>query len=120
MSLAIFDTPSRPMIELEIARTPLEWQHGLMFRRSLPPQVGMLFIYPRPAHLTAWMKNTYLSLDIFFIDQEFRIVDVHESAVPLSTRTIHSRAVAKYMLETNAGFARRYGVSPGTRVRFVS
>ncbi len=116
MPQAIFETPYRPVLRLEIARTLVDWQRGLMWRRYLEPGTGMLFVYPREAHLTVWMKNTYISLDIIFISHDLRVVDVYADAEPLSAQTIQSLAPARYVLEVNAGFARQFGVVPGACV----
>ena len=99
--------------QLELAVAPHEQSRGLMFRRSMLPDWGMLFIYPRKDILTFWMKNTYIPLDMVFIDDGGTVVGV-VTAEPL---TLTPRSVGKpsqYVLELVAGTAERIGISAGT------
>jgi len=99
--------------QLELAISPHEQSRGLMFRRSMQPDWGMLFIYPREDVLTFWMKNTYIPLDMVFIDDSGTVVGV-VTAEPL---TLTPRSVGKpsrYVLELVAGTAERLGIVAGT------
>jgi len=105
-------------VRVEIARTPSERERGLMYRRHLAEDAGMLFLFDRMEHQSFWMENTLIPLDIIFVDDRLEVVGVVRNAQP---RTRDDRSVegeSQYVLEVNAGFARRNGVGPGTRVRF--
>lgn len=71
-------------IDIEIAKTPKEKAKGLMFRTSLPPEGGMLFLYDPPQPVAMWMKNTVLSLDMIFADRNGNILAIFENTTPYS------------------------------------
>jgi uncharacterized protein len=98
-----------------LADTPQRQSQGLMFVRSLPDLRGMLFAYPKPQTLSMWMKNTYIPLDMVFIDEHGRIAQVIEQTTPFSLDTISSKAPAVAVLEIAGGEARRLGIKPGQR-----
>ena len=102
---------------VEIARTPKQLAFGLMFRRSLSPEEGMLFDYRHPQNVAMWMKNTLIPLDMLFIDASGRIINIHERAVPGSLESIPSREPVLGVLELNGGTVSRYGLSLGDKVR---
>ncbi len=102
----------------EIAATPQERALGLMFRRSLAPDSGMLFDFKRPQEVAFWMKNTLVPLDMLFVDAEGRIVGIHADAVPLSLATIPSPGPVRAVIELLGGTAARLGIRPGDRVLF--
>ena len=99
-----------------LADTPQRQAQGLMFVRALPDLRGMLFAYPQPKPLSMWMKNTYIPLDMVFIDEHGRIAQVIEQTTPFSLTTISSREPALAVLEIAGGEARRLGIKPGQRV----
>jgi uncharacterized membrane protein (UPF0127 family) len=101
---------------IELAITGPEREQGLMFRRSLAPDAGMLFDMDLPTNITMWMENTFIPLDMLFLDPAGRIVDIHERAVPQSTDIISTRAPARYVIELNGGTAERLGIKIGDRV----
>lgn len=101
-----------------LAITPEEQMRGLMFRKELKKTEGMLFIYNDDAVRYYWMKNTYLPLDLIFIDSNLRVVDVYKNARPMDETTIISKGFARYTLEVNAGQADRCKIKNGTRVKF--
>jgi uncharacterized membrane protein (UPF0127 family) len=106
----------RHEFQVEIADTPESKAQGLMFRRELAADHGMLFIFERPQRISMWMKNTPLPLDMLFIDADGVIVDLHARTVPFSLDTIASRRRALYVLEVNGGTADRLGIAVGDRV----
>lgn len=114
--LSIHSASGVHRFSVEVARTPRQQAQGLMFRRRLDPGTGMLFVHRREAMRSMWMKNTFVPLDMLFIDRAGRIVHVVERAPPLSTASIPSRRPAAAVLELNAGTAQRLGVRPGDRV----
>ena len=91
-------------------------EQGLMFVRELPPHRGMLFIFERPQPVAFWMKDTYLSLDLVFIDPAGRVLNVAADAKPLALTPIQSRGDALAVLEVIAGTARRIHLKPGDRI----
>jgi uncharacterized membrane protein (UPF0127 family) len=101
---------------VELAVTPEEMMQGLMFRRSLAPDAGMLFIYETPQRASFWMKNTLIPLDMLFIAPDGRILNIHERAVPQSLEPIPSDGPVRAVLEVNGGTAARLGIKPGDRV----
>lgn len=105
-------------IDVEIADNPYEWERGLMYRHSMPKSSGMLFIFRRPQLLSFWMMNTYIPLDIIFVDVSMRIVTIHKNTQPLSEKRLFSNVAVKYAVEVNAGFCDRYGIKKGDYIRF--
>ncbi len=102
--------------EVEIARTDQQLRQGLMFRESLEPDGGMLFLYRREAVHAMWMKNTPISLDMLFIDRKGVVKHIVERTVPFSTETITSRRRVKATLELAGGTVRRLGLKVGDKV----
>lgn len=101
---------------VEVARTPQQQAQGLMFRTAMGPDEGMLFPYDTPHVLSFWMKNTVLSLDLIFIDEQRRIINVAENATPYSEASIVSAAPGIAVLELNGGRARELGIVAGNKV----
>lgn len=106
------------VVRLEVANTPESRERGLMFRRSLAGDAGMLFVFPDEAPRTFWMKNTYIPLDMLFIDSNSKILAVVENAEPLTSRGRGAPNPVKYVLEVNGGFVKAHGILVGQRVRF--
>ena len=105
-------------VRVELARTPQEQERGLMFRRELAEDAGMLFIFRVSDRHAFWMKNTLIPLDMIFIDEGGRVAGLVESAEPLTLTPRDPGVEARYVLEVRGGWARRHGVRPGARVRF--
>lgn len=103
---------------VEVARTPQEQARGLMFRTEMGPDEGMLFPYDPPRVLSFWMRNTVLSLDLVFIDEQHRIINIAENATPYSEESILSDAPAVAVLELNGGRARELGIVAGNKVEW--
>src|SRR5204863_508166 len=82
----------------------------LMFRQSLAPDAGMLFDYRTPSMGAMWMKNTLIPLDMLFVDQQGRIINIHERAVPGSLDPISATAPARAVIELNGGTAAHLGI----------
>src|SRR5262249_42815999 len=98
---------------VELAETPGQMEQGLMFRRALAPDAGMLFDYKTPTVATMWMKNTLIPLDMLFVDGSGHIVNIRERAVPQSLETIAAAAPVRVVIELNGGTASRLGIKPG-------
>lgn len=99
----------------EVARTPEQQAQGLMYRKAMARDAGMIFPFPQPRMASFWMANTLLPLDIIFISPEGRVINVGEG-VPLSTATVESTAPAGSVLELNRGEAARIGLKAGDRI----
>lgn len=102
--------------EIWIADTDQRKAQGLMFVRSLAPQRGMLFVNDSPRTLSMWMKNTYIPLDMVFIDAGGRIQQIVAQTTPHSLDTIRSDKPALAVLEIGGGEAQRLGIAPGQHV----
>ena len=102
---------------VEIAETSVQMEQGLMFRRQLAEDAGMLFDYKQPTMATMWMRNTLIPLDMLFVDAQGRIVNIHERAVPQSDDVIAAAAPVRAVIELNGGTAARLGIEPGDRVQ---
>ncbi len=107
-------------INAEIAANEKARHRGLMFRRSIPQDRGMLFIFKKEALYSFWMKNTRFPLDIIWIDSGKNIVSIYEYALPCKDfcKTITPQANAQFVLEVNAGFVRAHGIKIGDKLDF--
>jgi uncharacterized membrane protein (UPF0127 family) len=114
--LTIVSATGRHRFKVEIAETPAQMTQGLMFRRSLPPDNGMLFDYKEPTAATMWMRNTLIPLDMLFVDAQGRIVNIHQRAVPESDDVIAAARPVRAVIELNGGTAARLGIEPGDHV----
>ena len=99
-----------------LAEDYLSRQQGLMHLRELPAGRGMLFVFDRPQYVSFWMKDTYISLDLAFIDANGLVVNIASGTRPLSVDPILSAAPVRSVLELAAGTAARIGLKPGDRV----
>ena len=104
-------------INVEVARTEAERNHGLMFRGELGENWGMLFVYDREEPLSFWMKNTKIPLSIAFIDRTLVVRDIQDMQ-PMSEETHTAKAPVMYALEVNRGWFAKHGVTAGTQVKF--
>ena len=114
--LAIVGAGGRYAFQVEVARNDADRAQGLMYRRNLAPDRGMLFDFARVQPISMWMQNTYIPLDMIFIRADGTIARVAENAEPLSTRTIPSGEPVLAVLEVIGGTAARLGIKPGDRV----
>lgn len=102
---------------VELALTPEQQSRGLMFRETLAPDAGMLFVYDPPRAIAMWMRNTLVPLDMVFAGAGGTIFFIAENTEPLSEALIQPPAGVGYVLEVPAGTARRLGLVPGDRLR---
>jgi uncharacterized membrane protein (UPF0127 family) len=101
---------------VEVAVTPQQQAQGLMFRTEMGPDEGMLFPYDQPRVLSFWMKNTVIPLDLVFIDEQRRIINIAENTTPYSEASIVSDAPGVAVLELNGGRTRELGIVAGNKV----
>jgi uncharacterized membrane protein (UPF0127 family) len=102
-------------LSVEVASDDLSRRRGLMDRESLPENAGMLFLYPTPAKLGFWMKNTLIPLSIAFIDDTGTIIQI-EHMRPKDESLTRSMTLVKYALEVNQGWFARHGIAEGDRL----
>ena len=106
--------------QVEIAQTAQDRQRGLMFRRELPREQGMLFVQP-PGPAIFWMKNTYIPLDLLYFNSDRRLLQILADVPPCVTPNCpiypSQTATVRYILEINAGEAARRGIQVGDRLQ---
>ena len=120
--LAIIETKTdsiKANFDIEIAETEYETQTGLMYRRSMEENQGMLFIQPTEALQYFYMKNTEFPLDIIYIDGNFKIVSFQKNARPYDESSLPSNVPAKYVFEINAGLSDKMGFQVGDSIVFI-
>ena len=105
-------------LNVEVAKTIEERRIGLMYRKKLLNNEGMLFIFPREKIIQLWMKNTYIPLDIIFISENKVIVDIKKNMEKLSETIVKSRVKSRYALEFNAGLVDKLDIEIGDKVLF--
>ncbi|WP_299320729.1 DUF192 domain-containing protein [uncultured Maribacter sp.] len=103
---------------IEFAETDYETQTGLMYRKGMDSNQGMLFIFPDERVHSFYMKNTEFPLDIIYIKEDLRIASFQENAQPLNETGLTSQVPIKYVLEINGGLAQELGLSIGDSISF--
>lgn len=103
-------------IDVEIADTEYKRNLGLMYRDKMEKHQGMLFIFPEEDMLSFWMKNTILSLDIIFIDKNYKIINIHKNTKPYSLQTYPAEASAQFVVEVNAGYTDTHNIQKGDKI----
>lgn len=121
-TLTINTATGQHRFEVEIARTDAQHSRGLMGRRYLPADRGMIFDYPEARPVSMWMDNTYISLDMLFVDADGKVVRIAERTEPLSRRFIPSGGPVRAVVELNGGTAARIGAKVGDTIEisFIS
>jgi uncharacterized membrane protein (UPF0127 family) len=112
--------PDGTRVRVDLAIDDQERVLGLMFRDSLPPDQGMLFIFPQDDRYPFWMKNTFIALDLVWLDQGGRVVEVKTDVQPCRTDPCPSYTPSvkgRAVLEVNAGFAKKHGIAAGATLR---
>jgi uncharacterized protein len=116
-------TPSGDAVVVELAISDAARARGLMFRSALPENRGMLFMFPESGIHGFWMKNTFIALDIVWIDEDLRVVHLERNVPPCTSEpcpTYAPAVPATYVLEVEGGEAERLGLEPGARVELVN
>jgi uncharacterized protein len=106
----------KEIFKAEIADTPALRQQGLMYRKEMAPDEGMLFDFGAPRPVQMWMRNTYISLDMIFIRKDGTVAAIGANTEPLSEAIVGVEEPVKGVLEVVAGTAARIGLKPGDRV----
>lgn len=105
-------------IDVEVANTSTERSKGLMFRKEMDDENGMLFIFEKPDMQSFWMKNTILPLDIMFIDSSGVIDTIYRKTIPYSERSLPSRRRVQFVVEVNGGWSDKNGVKENDLIEF--
>ena len=108
----------RVAFNVEVALHARGAARGLMFRKQLAPDAGMLFVFEFARQQTFWMKNTLIPLDMIFIGADRRIVGIVENAEPQTTTERRVDAQSQYVLEIGGGLSARLGIRAGQTVEF--
>lgn len=104
------------LVDVEVVREPRTRERGLMFRRDMAENHGMIFVFPQPDHQVFWMHNTILPLDMIFIRADRTILGIVRNATPETDDPREVPGNSLYVLEVNGGFAARHGLNAGDRV----
>jgi uncharacterized protein len=116
-STIAIDTARGPhTFQLEMAESSQQQESGLMFRKSMAPDAGMLFDFHQTVMAAFWMKNTLIPLDLLFVRPDGTISTIAADAVPMSTAEIRSAEPIRAVIEINGGRAAALGIVPGCRV----
>lgn len=108
---------AKAKLEAEIARTEHEVTRGLMYRTSMPEDRGMLFRMPRREEQIFWMRNTCISLDMLFLDDDGTVVGILENVPTLNEEQRTVRKPSRFVLETNGGWCKAHGVKAGMKAK---
>ncbi len=104
------------VMEVEFAKTTDQIQFGMMYRKSMANNMGMLFFMPRLEQQSFWMRNTYVSLDIVYLDENRQVVSIQKYAEPLSDKSLPSEGPAQYVYEIKGGISDKIGLKKGDRL----
>ncbi|MBR3947131.1 MAG: DUF192 domain-containing protein [Bacteroidales bacterium] len=105
-------------IDIELATTEEEHARGLMFRKQMDENKGMLFMFSYEDWRSFWMRNTLIPLDIIYVNAKREVVSICKNAKTLDETSLPSEAPAMYVIEINAGHCDKYGIDKGTKVNF--
>lgn len=113
----VFESDTGPIrVSLEVVSTPAKIQRGLMHRRHLAPDRGMLFVFSSERVRSFWMKNTLIPLDMIFVKADMSIAGIERDTVPLSKESRSVGIATRYVIEVNGGWTAKHGVNTGSRV----
>ncbi|HMQ50285.1 MAG TPA: DUF192 domain-containing protein [Saprospiraceae bacterium] len=105
-------------IDIEVKQNDVDRQQGMMWRKSMKDTQGMLFIMDRAEQQSFWMLNTYVPLDIIYVDENYRILNIAKNTKPQSLDPVFSKGAALYVVEVIAGFCDQYGIKAGDSIQF--
>jgi len=110
---------TKAKIDIEIADSEYERQLGLMKRKSMEANQGMLFIFPVETIQSFWMRNTLISLDIIFVNSKRQIITIHKNTRVLSDQSYPSSEPSLYVIEVIAGFIEKFNIKEGDKVSWM-
>lgn len=106
-------------IDIEIADNIPERMQGLMYRKSMDENKGMLFVFQEYEQQGFYMRNTIIPLDIIFLDSSNQVIKIHKNTTPFSETTLPSGKPSMYVVEVNAGYTDKYGIKDGDKIKFI-
>jgi hypothetical protein len=112
------DGKTRQKIEIEIADDDRQREQGLMWRRNMAESRGMVFIFPQESEQRFWMRNTYIPLDIIYVNSKMEIVSIQKNCKTLNDGGLPSNAPAQYVVEVIGGFCDKHNIKAGTKILF--
>jgi uncharacterized protein len=107
-------------ISIEVAANSDERQQGLMWRKSMGDDQGMLFIFEYAEPQSFWMRNTYIPLDIIYVSDKLEVVSIQKNCAILNDKPLPSKGAAQYVIEINGGLSDKKGIQPGTKVGWAN
>lgn len=119
--LAVLDSSAGDTIkvfDIELCESMNEIQYGMMYRKSMDPNTGMLFIMGEERRQSFYMKNTYVPLDIIYINDAMEIVSIQKNATPLDESSLPSTGPASYVLEIFGGESDKLGIAAGDKIKW--
>ena len=119
VSIVGADGKPRATVAVEVANTGPQREVGLMFRKHLDDNAGMIFVFPDSAPRNFWMHNTPIPLDMIFADAEGRVTGIVANAEPYSDKLLGVEGNSQYVLEVNGGFCARNGIKRGRQIRLL-
>jgi uncharacterized protein len=120
VSIVGADGKPRATVAVEVANTAPQRELGLMYRKHLDDDAGMIFVFPNAAPRNFWMHNTPISLDMIFADAAGGVTGIVANAQPFSDKLLGVEGKSQYVLEVNAGFCAKNGIKPGDRLQFLN
>jgi uncharacterized membrane protein (UPF0127 family) len=118
VSIVGADGKPRATVAVEVASTGPQREVGLMFRKHLDDNAGMIFVFPNEAPRNFWMHNTPLPLDMIFADANGVVTGIVANAEPFSDKLLGVEGNSEYVLEVNGGFCAKNGIKPGDKMNF--
>jgi uncharacterized membrane protein (UPF0127 family) len=118
VSIVGADGKPRATVAVEVASTGPQREVGLMFRKHLDDNAGMIFVFPNEAQRNFWMHNTPIPLDMIFADAKGVVTGIVANAEPFSDKLLGVEGNSEYVLEVNGGFCAKNGIKPGDRLDF--
>jgi uncharacterized membrane protein (UPF0127 family) len=118
VSIVGADGKPRATVTVEVASTGPQREVGLMFRKHLDDNAGMIFVFPDEAPRNFWMHNTPIPLDMLFADSKGVVTGIVANAEPYSDKLLGIAGNAEYVLEVNGGFSAKNGIKPGDKMDF--
>lgn len=103
-------------IKLVVAKTQVDRDKGLMFIKHMPKNKGMLFVFENEKKINFWMKNTYIPLDMIFLDKNKLVVGILENVPILNEKPRSVNKMSKYVVELNSGMSKKIGIQNGSRL----
>jgi uncharacterized membrane protein (UPF0127 family) len=120
VTIAGADGNPRATVAVEVANTGAQRELGLMYRKHLGDNAGMIFVFPDAAPRNFWMHNTPIPLDMIFADAAGRVTGIVANAEPFSDKQVGVEGDSEYVLEVNGGFCAKNGIKAGDRFNFLN